>query len=337
MKSVKRCLFQIAVLLPALLFAGQCRAESVVATIPASVPEAVDIDPLTQLVYVANFFTPTVSVISEKTNTVVNTITFPPDASGQNPEFDGVAVNPVTSLLYACDPRVGLVYVVDLQHNNQIITTIAVSGAGGARVNPRTNKIYVNSFFGNTVAIINGATNTVSNTVSVPFPRTAAVDLFANRVYVPSQNFNGEVFVLDGTTDAVLAQIATGNFTTSVGIDFLRHLAYASNEGFTPETNNLAIIDTTANTVIGTIATDQNPAPVAVNPFTNRIYVATAFQSQNFVDVIDGNTRQIINRLPIEPNPSDAAIDLGHNLLYITSPNFTSGSGNVVTAIDTRP
>jgi DNA-binding beta-propeller fold protein YncE len=177
----------------------------------------------------------------------------------------------------------------------------------------------------------------VSNTVSVPFAERAAVDISTNRVYVPSQNFIGQVFVLDGNTDAVLAQIPSGNFTTSVGIDFLRHLAYASNEGFTPATTNVAIIDTITNTVIGNIPVDPNPSPVAVNPFTNRIYVANSFQSQNFVDIIDGNTRQVINRLPIEPNPSASVIDLVHHSLYISSPNFSSAGGNVVTAINTQP
>ena len=98
------------------------------------------------------------------------------------------------------------------------------------------------------------------------------------------------------------------------------------------------MIDTNTNTVIDIILTDQNPTPVAVDPFTNRIFVATAFQSQNVVDVIDGKTRQIINRLPIDPNASDAAIDPVHGLLYISSPNFLANvpGGNVVTVINVR-
>jgi DNA-binding beta-propeller fold protein YncE len=338
MKPVSR-LLQITAFLPALLLAGKCFAESIVTTIPGSEPSAVDTDPITRRVYVASFFTPTIQVISEETNTVVDTITFPPGPDGQLPEFDGVAVNPVTSRLYASDPRAGLVYVVDIRNGNQILTNIPVPAANGIAVNPRTNKIYVSALFPSTVTIIDGKTNTVSNTISVPLALKATVDIFNNRVYVPSQNFIGQVFVLDGKTDAILAQIQTGNFTTSVGIDFLRHLAYASNQGFTPDTDTLSIIDTNTNTVIGTIPTDPSPGPVAVNPFTNRIYVATSFQPQDGVDIIDGNTRQIINRLPVEPSPSDSAIDLVHHRLYIASPNFLLDvpGGNVTTVIDTRP
>lgn len=337
MKSLRR-LLQVFTFLPALLFAGQCFAESIVATIPIPQPLGVDVNPLTRLVYVASFLTPTVSVISEETNTVVDVITFPPGPDGQSPEFDGVAVNPFTSRLYATDPRAGLVYVVAIGRSNRILTSIPVPAAGGVAVNPVTDKIYVNQFFPNTVTIIDGKTNTVTNTISVPSPFRATVDIFSNRVYVPSQGFFGQVFVLDGKTDAVLAQIQTGNFTSRVAVDFLRHLAYASNQGFTLATSSLSIIDTRTNTVVGTIGTDLGPNPVEVNPFTNRIYAATGFQSPDIVDIIDGHTRQIINRLPINSNPTDSAIDLVHHRLYITSTDFgVDPENSVVTVIDTRP
>ena len=71
--------------------------------------------------------------------------------------------------------------------------------------------------------------------------------------------------MFDANTDALIVQITTGNFTTSVGIDFLRHLAYASNQGFTPDTDTLLIIDTNTNTVIEPL-TDLSLGPVAVNP-----------------------------------------------------------------------
>lgn len=337
MKSLKR-LSRVLTFLPALLFASQCFAESIVATVPVPQADGVDVNPFTRLVYVASFLTPTVRVISEQTNTEVDSITFPSGPEGPA-ELSGVAVNPFTSRLYATDPRAGLVWVVAIgRRSHRIITSIPVSQAGGVAVNPRTNKIYVNSFFLDTVTIIDGRTNTVTGTLSVPSPEKGTADIFSNRVYLPSQGFFGQVFVVDGDTDAVLAQVQTGNFTTRVAVDFLRHLAYASNSGFTADTSSLSVINTITDTVVDTIPVDTGPAPVSVNPFTNRIYVANAFQPQNFVDIIDGHTRQIINRLPIDPNPNDSAIDLVHHRLFIACPNFVvSPGGNVLTIIDTRP
>jgi YVTN family beta-propeller protein len=332
MKSVTR-FFQIATFISAPLLAGQCFAESVVAVIPTPDPEAVDINPLTGRVYVANFFQPTVSVIDEKTNTIVDTITFPAGPNNNQAEMVGVAVNPATSRLYAADTHNSVTYVVDT-HNNRIIDKIFTSGS--LTVNPFNNKLYV-SLFGSTVQIIDGGTDQVIGSVGVQFPGRAAIDFATNRVYVPSGNFFGSVVVIDGTTNAALATIQTGNFTAAVGLDFQRHLAYAANQGFSAETNDLSVIDTTTNTVIGTIQTDESPNTVAVNPFTNRIYVANRLANNvagnDVVDVIDGSTGQIINRLPIDRDPVDSAIDLAHNLLYIPSANI----GDVVTAINTQP
>ena len=321
----------------AAMFASQCLAESVIAKIPESQPEGMDINPLSGLVYVANFFTPTVSVISERTNTVVDTIFFPPEETGDQAELEGLAVNPATSRLYVTNPRAGILYTVDLR-TKKIIQQLSLGQANDVSLNFRNDKIYVTQFFSGNVLIIDGHTNTLTKTIPVPWAQKVSVDLTTGRAYVPDQNFFGSVFVLDGTTDEVLAQISTGSFTTSVGIDFLRHLAYASNDGFTAATSSISVIDTNTNTVVDTIPTDPGPTPLTVNPFTNRIYVATTFQGQDVVDVIDGDSRQVVSKLPIDPQPQFMAIDLLRERLYVSSPNFVVNipGGNVVTAIDTR-
>lgn len=263
----------------------------------------------------------------------MDTIAFPAGPNNNQAELDGVAVNPVTARLYASDTHNNVTYVVDT-HNNRIVDRIFLTGS--LTVNPRNNKLYI-SGFGSGVDIVDGKTDTVVGTVQVQFPGRAAIDFVTSRVYVPSNNFNGSVVVIDGTNNTALATIATGNFTAAVGVDFQRHRAYAANQGFTTQANDLSVIDTNTNTVIGTIQTDQSPNTVSVNPFTNRIYVANRLASNqtgnDVVDIIDGGTGQIVNRLFLPRDPVDAAIDLGHNLLYIVSANVS----DVVTAIDTHP
>ncbi len=320
-----------------LILIGQGFAQTVVATISTPQPLAVAVNPLTRLVYAANFNQPVLSIISEETNSVVDTVTFPSGAGGNQAELDGVAVNPLTSRLYVADTHNTILYVLDTR-NNQIIAT--VPGLSGAlAVNIRTNKIYV-SEFGSTVAIVDGDTNHVTATVSVPFPAKAAVDLFANRVYVPSENFFGDVFVLDGNTNAVLAEIPTGNFTAGVAVDFLHHLAYAANQGFSDTTSSLSVIDTNTNTVIATLATDSFPTFVEVNPFTDQIFVINQVPNNattpTVVDVIDGHTRQIVNRVSVLSTPEDSALDLIHGRLFIASSDFEGGVADAVTVINTR-
>lgn len=324
--------FPIALLLTALVLADCGFAESIVATIPLSEPIAVDVNPLTRLAYVGSFFGPTVSIVSEETNTVVDTITIPGGASGPG-EVGGVAINPLTSRLYLSDNQNSVIDVMNAR-NHQLLATIP--GLRGAlRVDSRTNKLYVSSTILDLVTIIDGNTNQPVATLTVPVAERAAVDFVTDRVYIPSANFFGSIFVLDGKTDAVLAQIPTGNFTSDVDVDFVRHRAYASNQGFSAATSSLSVIDTVTNTVVATIPTDPGPTPVSVDPFTNRIFVATAFNTPTVIDIIDGKSLQIVERLPLEPDATDSAIDAIHRLLYVTSVNFQTGGG-AVTIVSTR-
>src|SRR5258708_5300904 len=70
-------------------------AYAVTATIPVgSNPFGVGVNPVTNTIYVANFFSDSISVINGATNTVTATINV-----GSNP--NGVGVNPVTNTIYA--------------------------------------------------------------------------------------------------------------------------------------------------------------------------------------------------------------------------------------------
>ncbi|HLJ25762.1 MAG TPA: YncE family protein [Candidatus Angelobacter sp.] len=321
MKSCQRLL--LVTTFSILVFAGQCFAESIVASITTEFPEALDVNPLTRLIYSASF-DDKLFVIDQETNSVVDSMQIPASPQG-TAVLAGVAVNPVTSRLYVSDIRGNLVYVID-SRSKQILASIPLTGPNDIRVNIRTNKIYVNQFFANQLAIIDGNTSAVTNTISISSPQRVTVDIFTNRIYVPLQNFFGSVWVLDGTNDTVLAQISTGLFTTAVAVDFLRHVAYASNQFDA----TLSVIDTNTNTVTGTIPTGQGPAPVEVDPFTNHISVAALFD--NVIDVIDGNTQKIVQTLPVPPQAFGSAIDLIHQRIY-----FNSSNSNTITVVSTRP
>ena len=97
------------------------------------------VDSETGKVYVTSYSTSTVSVIDEKTNTVVATI---PVGSGPQE----VAVDPKTQKAYVINFAGGTVSVISTQ-TNSVIATIPV-GKGGANprgmaLDPKTGKVYV--------------------------------------------------------------------------------------------------------------------------------------------------------------------------------------------------
>lgn len=76
-------------------------------------------------------------------------------------------------------------------------------------VNPVTNRVYVasKSLLSSSLQVIDGSTNTISTTLSLTFqPEAIAVNPTTNRIY--SVDFIRGLFVLDGTTNTVVANVA---------------------------------------------------------------------------------------------------------------------------------
>ena len=81
-----------------------------------------------------------------------------------------------------------------------------------------------------------------------------------------------------------------------------------------------------ADSVIGNVTVGTGPSAVAVNPITNKIYVANAGSST--VSVVDG-TNNATGTIPVGTNPSAIAINAATNKIYVTN----RGNGTV-TVID---
>src|SRR5262245_33111915 len=85
-----------------------------------------------------------------------------------------------------------------------------------------------------------------------------------------------------------------------------------------------------AQSVTATITVGAGPARVAVNPITNRIYVANQFG--NSVSVIDGTSNSVIATIPVGTGPVGIDVNPTTNRIYVA--NFGAGAGNSVSVID---
>ncbi|MBI4382197.1 MAG: thrombospondin type 3 repeat-containing protein [candidate division NC10 bacterium] len=79
-----------------------------------------------------------------------------------------------------------------------------------------------------------------------------------------------------------------------------------------------------AQTVIATVPVGSNPQDVAVNPITNRIYVANS--GSNNVSVIDGATNTVVATVAVGTNPIRVAVNPTTNQIYVN--NWGGGSCN---------
>jgi YVTN family beta-propeller protein len=148
-------------------------------------------------------------------------------------------------------------------------------------VNPNTNTIYAASYDSNTVSIINGTRNRIVGSIAVgdaasDVASDVAVNPNTNTIYVA--NYDSSTFsVIDGT---------------------------------------LSVINSTTNSIVGSIAVGSPPTSIAVNPTTNTIYVASYDSST--VSVIDGTTNSVMGSIAMKgASPSDVAVNPNTNTIYV--------------------
>ena len=163
----------------------------------SSAPITLAVNPTTNKIYVA--LAVEIDVIDGATNSLTKVANLA--AAGPN----SLAVNPTTNTIYVADAQSNLT-VID-GATGSVTATIAVgTSPSGVDVDPQTNFIYVANA-GNTqmadpgsVTVIDGATNTVSTTLTDPKamnPVAVAVNSATNKIYVANKGSNN-VTVIDG-------------------------------------------------------------------------------------------------------------------------------------------
>jgi DNA-binding beta-propeller fold protein YncE len=336
-------------------------AQAVVSTITVdTIPRAVSVNPVTNMVYVAvcpslHGITGTVAVIDGATN-AVTTIT-----AGLCPF--AVAVNPTTDRIYIANIGStqgfgyfsgGSITVIDGATNST--TTISDPDAPQAiAVNPATNKIYVANHDKNNVMIIDGDTNSTT-TITDPnatgiWPVALAVNQTTNKIYVANKRLDGSspppgnVTVIDGATNTTSTITDPNAFSpVAIAVNTVTNKIYVANEGNYPANNgNVTVIDGATNST--TTVTDPNalaPQAVAVNQITNKIYVAnindSALTQNGGVTVIDGATKSFSSvKDPDAIAPVALAVDETKNKIYVVNEGGRALSGSdpgSVTVID---
>jgi YVTN family beta-propeller protein len=279
-----------------------------------NIPESVTVNPFTNKIYFALPEVGTI-VLDGATNTKA-TVT-DPHALGPV----AVAVNTVTNKVYVVNINSANVTVFD-GATNQVLGDINV----GVRpqfiaVNPVTNKIYVANYHdqaGNTVTVIDGATNGTTTVSTGNGPIAFAVNTVTNTIYVANED-SDSVTVIDGATNQTTT-LTVGRLPFDIGVNAVTNKIYVADFG--QGGGDIRVIDGVTHNIL-TLADNSGPDVVAVDAVHNQIYVAD--NENNTIHVINGATNDVAP-LTVGGIPAFVAVNPVTNRAYTANKSQNNAS-----------
>jgi YVTN family beta-propeller protein len=218
-----------------------------------------------------------------------------------------------------------------------VIAWLGILPCGGHAQSAPDFKVYVTLPNSNSVAIVDGLTNTVVTTVAVPpgagtAPYSVALTPDARFAYVVNSQLcndgatfgynetegvnpvQGFVWVLDTATNNTAAVIPVDLCPEEIAITPDGTRAYVTNFG----SNTLSAIDTASNTVLQSISLPDSPDGLAITPDGSSVYVATNLA----ITVVSTATNSVTATIstPISDcSLSELAVTPNGQQVYVTS------------------
>jgi len=204
-----------------------------------------------------------------------------------------------------------------------VVATIPVTQPSNVAVDPALGYAYVGNSSG--VAVISERTKTVVDDINLGVDVWQVVaDYKTGRVYACDDN---NIFVIDANTNSVIDTLDVP--AAFIAINDRTNTLYAS------DFNQTVYVINAASDTLTTTITVYEALQLAVNPATNRVYIAANNPIQGEVTVIDGNTNQVVTNIDISGSDftNFVSVDPVHNLIYATDVNSTGSPNGVVAVI----
>ena len=194
-----------------------------------------------------------------------------------------------------------------------VIATVPVGDTPVAlAVNPVTNKIFTVNQYGNSVTVIDGATNAIAATVKVgQLPGAVAVNAVTNKIYVMNRSGNAALTVIDGLTYST-TPLVNWNTPVALAVNPVTNRIYVVNQA-----SIVTVLDGYTNTFIATVGVGSRPSAVAINTVTNKIYVSNL--GDGSVTVIDGASNVATVVYTAQADPCALAVNTETNRIYVVN------------------
>jgi YVTN family beta-propeller protein len=315
MKRLPQFAFVIFLLLPTHAF-----SQKLIEYVPMNSPIAVTVNPVTNMVYAANYNNGTVSVVDGSTNETVTTITV-------GPMPFSLAVNPITNIIYVSNtgsPQGTGMSIMAIDGNtNTVVATLPLKVYPGfIAVNPITNMVYFTvDYAGLHIAVMDASDNRLVDEIHVQgsgcCQEGMALNSVTNRLYLAVDTFTdgSYIAVIDTSKNQLSGKFTPPGlkFAETLAVDTGLNRLYASDNVY----EEMFVINGADNSIIATVP--QYAESIAVNETTHVLAIADLE-----LTFIDGLTDQVVGGQVGYPDCS-CRINLGagiDNHFYVGYDNY---------------
>lgn len=216
------------------------------------------------------------------------------------------------------------------------IATIPVGDAPvSIAVNSISHRIYVANYYGSTVSVIDGVSDTVTSTV-VTGDFTVPIAVVANPIAIPARayvaNFwSNAITVIDESTNAATATVpsngvhAGGPRALALNPSGPNPKLYVADYG----SGLVTVLDALDYHQIAAVPVGGSPRALGIFSSLPRTRVYVANRASNTVSIIDGDIDQVVATVPSGVAPKAIAVDDSTGHAYVSNEG-----NNTVTVID---
>ena len=291
-------------------------ALGVTATIPVGkAPMGIAYDSAKGEIFVTNGQDDTVSVISDKTNTVVATINV-----GDYPY--GVAYDFVKGEIFVVNLYGNSVSVISDTTNNVVATIPVGKSPYNIAYDSAKGELFVTNLYDGTVSVISDSTNAVVATIRVGVePFSIAYDSGKSEIFVANyetDSKNYSLSVISDNTNSVVATIPLPGAPSFLAYDSAKGEIFVPTGSGTSSTVVTVISDST-NAIVATISNLNYEVQVSGLAYdSGRGQMFVALHQSNKVVAISDSTNKVVETITVGHAPWTIAYDSGNGAIYVT-------------------
>jgi YVTN family beta-propeller protein len=224
-----------------------------------ALPYVLAANPVTNKIFVSNTFSDVITLIDGATNAM---------STVKAGSADSIVIDSKRDRAYLIGWEGTSLTVLDSKP--AIIGKVQMGGMHlwGMVVNEAAGKLYVTRAGNAELAIVDEASESVTNIATGAIPCAVAVNPATNLVYVVNHEDN-TVTVIDGTQGKVSATVQVGKKPQGIAVDAKANRIYVANV----HGDSVSVIDGARNAVIDTLRTGHNPYALVANDRTDRLYM----------------------------------------------------------------